>query len=459
MGSAPVHSSISTSRSVPTSRPMTSRRIPVRWPAAGLSAALAAGSCVAGTSRTPSPPAGLSDLWADVRARGLEDRTFDHAEYWSTVLPILERTSLLEVEDVGRSAEGRALRMVSFGSGSTPVLLWSQMHGDESTATMSLADLFAFLADHADHPVAAEIVGRLRVHVVPMLNPDGAQRFQRRNAQGIDINRDARYLATPEARTLKAVRDRVAPAFAFNLHDQGVGTRVGDGDRGVAIALLAPPFDRDRSVNPARRGAMEVAGVIRTAIEPLVGGHVARYDDTFNPRAFGDLMTVWGAGTILIESGGWSDDPEKQYLRRVNFVALVAALHAIATGSYEGVGTDLYLTLPENGRRVAGLLVRGGIVAVPGLPELRADLLINYEDGAARTGGRIADIGDLADAEAQDTVSIEGLYVVPADEALERDGGAQLQPGAIARFVVSRTPDGSDPVWRFDERMPPAALP
>ena len=31
----------------------------------------------------------------------------------------------------------------------------------------------------------------LTLDIVPMLNPDGAQRYQRRNAQGIDINRDA----------------------------------------------------------------------------------------------------------------------------------------------------------------------------------------------------------------------------------------------------------------------------
>ena len=40
--------------------------------------------------------------------------------------------------------------------------------------------------------------------MVPMLNPDGAERYARRNAQAIDINRDALQLATPEGRLLKA---------------------------------------------------------------------------------------------------------------------------------------------------------------------------------------------------------------------------------------------------------------
>jgi hypothetical protein len=37
------------------------------------------------------------------------------------------------------------MNAVTHGHGPTTVLLWSQMHGDESTATMALADIFAFL--------------------------------------------------------------------------------------------------------------------------------------------------------------------------------------------------------------------------------------------------------------------------------------------------------------------------
>src|SRR3546814_10344937 len=81
------------------------------------------------------------------------------------------------------------------------------------------------------------------------MNPDGAARFQRRNAQGIDINRDARALVSPEARALHDLRERVKPAFGFNLHDQQVGYRAGDSDRGTAIALLAPAFNEARDVN------------------------------------------------------------------------------------------------------------------------------------------------------------------------------------------------------------------
>jgi len=315
---------------------------------------------------------------------------------------------------------------------------------------MSLADIYNLVARDSDDPLVQAILEGVTVHTLPMLNPDGAQRFQRRNAQGIDINRDARTLATPEARTLKAVRDRLSPDFGFNLHDQGIGTRVGRTDKGVAIALLSPPFDESREVNLVRDRAMEVMGVMIETMDPMVGGHIAKYDDTFNPRAFGDLITQWGTSTILIESGGWEGDPQKQYLRRVNFVAILAALESIATGGYRGVGREAYLELPSNGRRIGDLVVTGGTVVIPGLPTYRADLLVSFDRPLLEEGGTISEIGDLAEVEARDTLSLEGLYIHPREEALDRAGGGiQLAPGAPAYFDVSRDPEGSDILWSF----------
>ncbi|HZD05731.1 MAG TPA: M14 family zinc carboxypeptidase, partial [Longimicrobiales bacterium] len=358
--------------------------------------------------RTPPRP-DLARLHEEVRVPGLEDRRFGPDAYWRVLGPVVRRGGL-SMEEVGRSAEGRPLRLVSFGQGPVTVLMWSQMHGNESTASMALVDVLELVGERPDDPLVRTITRGVTVHLLPMLNPDGALRFQRRNAQGVDINRDARLLATPEARTLKAVRDRLDPDFGFNLHDQNAGTRVGSSDRGVAIALLAPAFDASGEVDDLRRRAMEVIGVVVGAITPLVEDRIARYDDTFNPRAFGDLMAAWGSSTILIESGGLEGDPQKQRLRRANFVALLAALESIATESWKGVGTGVYDALPRNGRRVADLLIAGGTLAVPGLPPNRADLLIDYARPLLEEGGTISDIGDLEGTEAQDTVRVDGLY-------------------------------------------------
>jgi hypothetical protein len=347
--------------------------------------------------------------------------------------------------------------MLSYGHGPTSVLLWSQMHGDEPTATMALADLVRFLAGQPEDARARSWAERLTVHMVPMLNPDGAERFERYDAYGVDVNRDARRQATPEAQALKRARDRVQPQFGFNLHDQNPRTRVGSSSRLAAIALLAPAADVEGTDPEVAMRARRVAAHVGQAITPLVGGHVTRYDETFNPRAFGDLMQQWGTSTILIESGGWRHDPEKQYLRRVNFVALVNALDGIASGAYADAPLTAYTGLPPNGRSVTDLLVTGGTVVAPGMPPARLDLAIAYDDALWRTGGRIAEVGDLAEVEARDTLDVSGLYLHPvldaAADSTDAAGGHWLRD--VVDWVVRRGAEpGSAPVYRITAGVP-----
>ena len=414
----------------------------------------------AGDSDGPpaSDPSALAELHAQHRVDGLDEREFTAQQLWDVLGPIVDRSDVLEREEVGRSARGRPIHLVRYGRGSTRVLLWSQMHGDESTATMALADLFHFFADDPDHPLARRIADEVTVLAIPMLNPDGAEHFQRRNAQGIDINRDAERLSTPEARTLKRMQERFTPDFGFNLHDQNVRTRVQDSNRMAAVGLLAPPFDEEETDNAVRVRAKRIAAVIRHAVEPMVGGHITRYDAPYMSRAFGDRMQQWGVSTVLLESGGWTDDPEKQYLRQVNFAGLLGAFEAMATGRYAEVDLAGYTSLPENGRGVYDLLVHGGTVVVPDLPHYCADLAINYDKPLERRGGRVEDVGTLAGyAEARDTLDANGLYLHPQGALREasREGMA-LSDEAPAHFILREGPAPSSPaVWTLDADGPP----
>jgi hypothetical protein len=390
----------------------------------------------------PADTGELTRLHERYRVPAIARREFTHAQLWSALGPLVDAAGGPERDEVGRSAEGRPIYRIRFGGGPTRVLLWSQMHGNESTATMALADLFRFLAEAPDDPRARRLAERLSIEAVPMLNPDGAERFQRRNALAIDINRDARALSTPEARILRTMQQRFRPDFGFNLHDQDVRARVGNSDRLAAFALLAPPYNQARDDNDVRMRAKRVAAVVRGAAEPLVAGHITRYNDTFNPRAFGDLMQSWGTSTVLIESGGWRNDPEKQHLRRVNFVALLTALDAIATGAYATVDPAPYETLPENGSPVNDLLVRGPVIVAPGLEPYRADVMIQFADPLALRGPRVVEVGDLAAAAARDTVEAAGLFLHPA---------APLAVDRPASFVLRRGRDAaSEAVWRMD---------
>ena len=418
-------------------------------------------STVAMPAPAPSSVAPSACCGADVLATGLRiaeryrvaaigARRFTHADFWRAVEPSTS-SSALRTEQVGVSILGRPIRSVTFGQGATTVLLWSQMHGDESTATMALADIFRFLVEAPDDPLRQRLGAALTIVFIPMLNPDGAEVFQRENAVGIDVNRDARRLSTPEARTLRKMHETLKPQFGFNLHDQNARTRVGP--RGVqsAIALLAPAYDQPKSYNEVRSRARLVAATLATTLAHEIPGRIAKYDDGFNPRAFGDLMQQWGTSTVLIESGALPDDPQKQRLRALNVAGILGALDAIATGSYAAAPPSAYESLPFNQGGAFDVLVFGGQLVLPGKAPMLVDLAINYDDAVARTRGRVRDSGDLADAVGIDTVHAAGLFLHPGAESLtSTPAGPMLRLGAVADFTLRR---GASPTSELVRRI------
>jgi hypothetical protein len=388
----------------------------------------------------PEPDAATRELLAlhaRFRVGSIAQRHFGHAALWRALAP--SATVPFVREEVGRSGEGRPIELLRWGNGPVRVLLWSQMHGDESTATMALADLVNWLHASPGDERVRRWAERLTLLLVPMLNPDGAERFQRQDVYGVDVNRDVRTLATPEGRTLKAVRDRWQPAFGFNLHDQNPRTRVGTSQRLAAISLLAPAVDENATETPGFVAAKHVAATVARAIEPLVGGYVTRYDETFNPRAFGDLVQQWGTSTVLIETGGWRNDPEKQYLRAVNFVAFVRMLDAIAADTFRTAPLSVYEGLPGNGRAVVDVLIRGGTVVLPGSPPARVDIMANLEGGSGGAPhARISEVGDIEGVLARDTIDVTGMFLHRAGIGAP---GEALVPGMDATFLVRAGPD------------------
>jgi hypothetical protein len=379
------------------------------------------------------------------RVPSITTRRFTQDHFRRAIAPSLA-SGALRVADVGRSMQGRPLTTVTFGTGPVTVFLWSQMHGDEATATMALADIFAYLADDTPSPLRDRLSRELTVTFLPMVNPDGAEIFQRHNAAGIDINRDVRRLASPEARTLKAVRDRIEPDFGFNLHDQSARVQVGPGGAQAAIALLDPAADEERSYGPVRTRARLVAAFLARDFANAIPGRIARYDDTFNPRAFGDLMQAWGTSTVLIESGALPGDPQKQQLRTLNATAILGALDAIATGSFEAEDPDTYQSLPFNSGGAYDLLLTGATLVLPGVGTLRADVAINFDDSVARIGAAIREVGDLTTATAMDTLDLSGRFLHVAPDVMTiSSGGSWLPIGSTARFVVREAADPTSP--------------
>jgi len=309
------------------------------------------------------------------------------------------------LEEVGRSVQGRSIHLMTLGNGPRRILLWSQMHGDEPSATPALLDLVSTLLG-SDLPEPRAILEGATLLIVPMLNPDGAERYARRNAQAIDINRDALHLSTPEGRALKAVRDRFQPELGFNLHDQNRRTTVGDTGILATISLLAVSGDREGTLTPGRARAKRVCSAVARTLEPFVPGGIARYDEDWNPRAFGDNVTAWGTPVVLIESGGIPPGRPLTDLTRLNYVALLTALAGLVRDDLATETPELYESLARNDDGYwTDVLLAGGRVWQPWAGEpYRADVAFDVLDddplaaACAEPGwpgaSRIREVGD-----------------------------------------------------------------
>ncbi len=330
------------------------------------------------------------------RENRLTKRRFS-AALWQEL--ITEWSSHFEVRELGKTEEGRPLHEVKWGEGPIQVIAWSQMHGDEATATMALADIFALLSSPSD--LSSEIKQKLHqnitLRIIPRLNADGAERWQRETALGIDMNRDATKQNSIEARILSAWADEIKPAFAFNLHDQNRLYSVGNSPNQTHIAFLATTGDEAGTWTPSRLRAGQICQRMLSCIRPIIPGKIAKWTDEFESRAFGDTFSSRGYGLVLLESGGAGWDLEKQSLRKLNACLLLDAFCAIADGSYATESIAEYEALPTNERAIVDIKIKDA----PLSETVRADVLFNLvetplADGNIQYSWVVENIGDMS---------------------------------------------------------------
>lgn len=344
----------------------------------------------------------------------LSHRRFKHTDIEPLILK-RKNSSLFEISKLGESVQKRPLYQLQYGTGKKKVMLWSQMHGNESTATMALFDIFNFLegSDDGYDSVRTLLKEQTNLFFLPMINPDGAEIFNRRNAFDIDLNRDARETASPEARILKKAAETNKPAYGFNLHDQHIYYNVPGTGNPATISFLAPAYNYEKDVNEVRGRAMQLIVGMNKLLQQYIPNGVAKYNDTHEPRGFGDNFQKWGASTVLIESGGYKGDPEKQYIRKLNFIIILNALIEIAQESYQQYQQEAYEDIPENASKLCDLLITNINAERDSVP-YRVDLAIKQDELTAPDSvffvrGRIDDVGDLKESHGYVELDAAGL--------------------------------------------------
>lgn len=251
-----------------------------------------------------------------------------------------------QLEILGHSVHGRPVYKCQIGFGKTKILMWSQMHGNESTTTKGLIDFMNLL--QSDSAVANEILTNYTFWIVPMLNPDGAEVYTRVNANEVDLNRDFQNLSQPESRLLMQCYLDFNPNYCYNLHDQRTIFGVGTTNKPATLSFLAPSYDETARYDEARLASVKVIMKMVKSLEVYIPGQIGRFDDGFNINCVGDTFQSLQTPTILIEAGHFPDDYEREQTRKYVFIALLSAFSLKSENVVVDAVLSDYLKIPQN---------------------------------------------------------------------------------------------------------------
>jgi hypothetical protein len=252
-----------------------------------------------------------------------------------------------QVQIIGYSVLGKPIYNYQLGAGSKRVLLWSQMHGNESTTTKALFDFLNFL--NSDSEFADKMLKEFTFCFLPMLNPDGAMLYTRENANKVDLNRDSQTLTQPESVLLRQTFDKFKPDYCYNLHDQRTIFGVGDEiPKPATVSFLAPSYNEAREINEVRTKAIEVIVAMNVVLQEYIPNQVGRFDDSFNINCIGDTFQSLNVPTILIEAGHFQEDYDREITRKYIFIALVSGLKYIYENDIVINKIEDYLNIPHN---------------------------------------------------------------------------------------------------------------
>jgi hypothetical protein len=247
---------------------------------------------------------------------------------------------------IGKSVLEKPIYKYQIGEGKIKILLWSQMHGNESTTTKGLFDFLNLL--NGGSGFAQQLLSSFTFYCIPILNPDGAKLYTRLNANEVDLNRDSQTLTQPESKVLRESFESFKPDYCFNLHDQRTIFGVGSTGKPATMSFLAPSYNKEREVNNSRLKAINLIAGINSILQGYIPNQIGRFDDSFNINCIGDTFQALGATTLLFEAGHFPDDYHREETRKYVFMALVSSFTLLSENDVVDNGIDNYLNIPQN---------------------------------------------------------------------------------------------------------------
>ena len=277
---------------------------------------------------------------------------------------------------IGYSEENRPIYGVKMGVGPNKILLWSQMHGNETTTTKALCALFSLLENSAH----ANLLSQVSLFIIPQLNPDGAAIYIRLNSNSIDLNRDAIDLSQSESRVLLKIFKKFNPDYCFNLHGQRTIYSAGNMGLPATVSFLAPSGEPGRAISKSMSISMKIIAAINKSLQIDLPGQVGRYHDLFNLDCVGDRFSSFGVPTILFEAGHYPGDYNRNITSKYILKVLIEAIKIISSEDYKNYTTDQYFKIPENSKDYSDLLITDTPILHRDKLYKNQDLVINYKE-------------------------------------------------------------------------------
>ncbi|MFD0932202.1 M14 family zinc carboxypeptidase [Psychroflexus salinarum] len=260
-----------------------------------------------------------------------------------------------KIKNEGCSEEGRIITSFHLGKGKTKILIWSQMHGNETTTTKSVFDLLNYL--NLNDEFTKELFEKCRLIIIPVLNPDGAVNYTRVNSNGVDLNRDAFQKTQAESKVLQTIYSNFKPDVCFNMHDQRTIFSAGKTNKPATLSFLSPSFNETRDINQIRKKSMSLISSANQLLQKFIPGQIGRYDDGFNINCIGDFFQKNGTPTVLFEAGHFPSDYEREETRKYIFISLLNMIIDVVNDE-ELKSTNEYFAIPENDKLYYDLIIK-----------------------------------------------------------------------------------------------------
>ncbi|VEF49343.1 Zinc carboxypeptidase [Bacillus freudenreichii] len=268
----------------------------------------------------------------------------------------------------GRSEAGKDLYVAKIGNGDKVVWVQGRIHGNEPYGTNATLRIIENLINEKDASYK-KIMEELTMYIIPMYNPDGAQRNTRgtyvKNESGrevsVDLNRDwfeSRFDAIESIGFYKFWAD-IKPEFALDIHHQGTKNFYGTNipvsmSLGLSLAPGGPtlPTIKDGLYDKlARQAAVQVYD----ALAPYKEFTVDQYNtsntviDIKGGVVSGMMLGLNYQGinadghsnpAMFLETSSQFLDGERDPMVQQNVIATQGFLYGLASG-------DLYKADPE----------------------------------------------------------------------------------------------------------------